>query len=158
MPELPLIPVDAPKAKGTTFKGTRSKYKSTIQAVATDPSNVLAVANVPVLAPDPKPRKHATASKSEDSQKADNTNTVLTVTEREGRSQLLFNEEDLHNDGNLECVKNSLEKILQTLGRGKEENWDLEWEDGADSQQSESDGGEAEDDFKEVETNAEGAA
>ncbi|KAI6018289.1 hypothetical protein EDC04DRAFT_2902334 [Pisolithus marmoratus] len=76
MPKLPLIPVDAPKAKGTTFKGTRSKHKSTIQAVATDPSNVLAAADILAFAPDPKPRKHGTASKSEDSQKADNTNTV----------------------------------------------------------------------------------
>ncbi|KIK20370.1 hypothetical protein PISMIDRAFT_13051 [Pisolithus microcarpus 441] len=82
---------------------------------------------------------------------------------------LLFDEEDLHNNsedilatlfsGNLECVKNSLEKVLQSLGRGKEENWDLEWEDGADLQQSESDRGEIEDDdIEEVETDAEGAA
>ncbi|KAI6043180.1 hypothetical protein EDC04DRAFT_2891199 [Pisolithus marmoratus] len=76
MPELPLILVNAPKAKGTRFKGTRSKHKSTIQAVATDPSNVLAAADVPAFAPDPKPRKCGTASKSKDSQKADNTNTV----------------------------------------------------------------------------------
>ncbi|KAI6019422.1 hypothetical protein PISMIDRAFT_11303 [Pisolithus microcarpus 441] len=80
-----------------------------------------------------------------------------------------FDEEDLHDDGkdilatlfsgNLECVKNSLEKVLQSLGRGKEENWDLEQEDGTDLQQSESDGGEIEDDdVKEVETDAEGAA
>ncbi|KAI6018291.1 kinase-like domain-containing protein [Pisolithus marmoratus] len=52
--------------------------------------------------------------------------------------------------GNPEHVENSLEKILQTLGRGEEENWDLEQEDGADLQQSESDRGEAEDDFEEV--------
>ncbi|KIK28359.1 hypothetical protein PISMIDRAFT_7801 [Pisolithus microcarpus 441] len=82
---------------------------------------------------------------------------------------LLFDEEDLHNDGkdilatlfsgNLERIKNLLEKVLQSLGRGEEENWDLEQEDGTDLQQSESDGGEIEDDdIEEVETDAEGAA
>ncbi|KAI6160937.1 hypothetical protein EDD17DRAFT_1509581 [Pisolithus thermaeus] len=72
---------------------------------------------------------------------------------------LLLNEEDLQHDSKDILATLFSEKVLQSLGRGEEENWDLEWEDGADLQQLESDGGEIEDDnIKEVETDAEGAA
>ncbi|KAI6099961.1 hypothetical protein EDD16DRAFT_1526675 [Pisolithus croceorrhizus] len=77
---------------------------------------------------------------------------------------LLLDEEDLYDDSedilamllsrNLECMENSLEKILQTLGRGKKESWHLGQEDGEYLQQLEYNGGGTRD---EEETDAEEA-